>query len=53
MIPAAANATAGLLGLFIFVSFFALVIFSLVGHRAKTEADQHALIPFKEETPNG
>lgn len=53
MTPLAANATAGYLGLFMFLTFFALVIFTLVRPGAKAEADRNALIPFKEEKPNG
>lgn len=53
MMPIAANATVGFIGLFSFLAFFVLVILSLIGPRARAEADQHAQIPFKEGEPNG
>lgn len=48
MMQAAANSTAGLLGLLIFVTFWSLVALSLLGRRARDEANQNALIPFKD-----
>lgn len=49
MIPAAANATAGLLGLFIFMSVFLFVIYTLLRRGAREEAKSNAAIPFKED----
>jgi|GEM_PF-887983 len=48
MMHAAANAMAGMLGLGIFVLFFAGVVYMLLRKGAKEEAAAHAMIPFKE-----
>lgn len=53
MMQHAANATAGFVGLFLFLGFFLIVVLTLMGPRAKAAANEHALIPFKEETPHG
>ncbi len=49
MLQLAANATAGYIGLFFFLSFFAVVVALLLKPGAKAVADKNALIPFKEE----
>jgi hypothetical protein len=48
MMQAAANATAGLIGLGIFVTFWTLVALMLIGKKARDEAARNALIPFKD-----
>jgi cbb3-type cytochrome oxidase subunit 3 len=48
MMQAAANSTAGLISLGIFVIFWLLVVISLLRKGAREEAQQHAQIPFKE-----
>ena len=48
MMHAAANATAGLISLSIFVIFWMLVVASLLRKGAREEAQQHAQIPFQE-----
>jgi len=45
----AASAIAGYAGLAIFVTFFALVIATLLRPGAKESGDRHAQIPFKED----
>jgi len=45
----AASAVAGYAGLAIFVTFFALVIITLLRPGAKSEGDINAQIPFKED----
>lgn len=53
MSPLAANATAGFVGMFIFMAFFAGVIITLLRPGAKRQADQNAQIPFKEDGSHG
>ncbi len=48
MMQAAANSTAGLIGLLIFVTFWSLVVFTLLRKGAREDAAQCALIPFKD-----
>ncbi len=49
MPPIAASATAGMIGLAIFIVFFGFVIAYLVRKGAKEEGAQNAMIPFKED----
>lgn len=49
----AANATAGIVGMTIFIVIFAVVIISLLRPGAKQQADLHAQIPFKEDESHG
>ncbi len=53
MAPLAANATAGFIGMFLFMALFAAVIYVLLRPGAKQQADLHAQIPFKEEESHG
>lgn len=49
MMPYGASTWAGLIGLFLFVTFFAVVVVMLLRPGSKAEADQNAQIPFKED----
>lgn len=48
-----ANATAGIVGMAIFIAIFAAVIISLLRPGAKQQAELHAQIPFKEDESHG
>lgn len=49
MMQAAASTTAGLLGMAIFISLFAGVVYTLLRKGAADEARHNAMIPFEEK----